>query len=89
MFVVGSRRRIEDRVSGTQAPLHLRDLFRADAKVFCHRLCLGMRQPGKTLLFLAKIEKQFALRLGRGDLDDAPVLEHEFVDFRANPVNGK
>ena len=48
-----------------------------------------MRQPGETALRLAQVEEQLALRFGRGDLDDAPVAQDEFVNFGANPVHGE
>src|SRR3546814_14784542 len=37
----------------------------------------------------AQVEKQFALRLGRGDLDQTPIAHNVFVDFSLDPVNGK
>ncbi len=48
-----------------------------------------MRQPRKALLGLSQVEKQFALRFGGGDLDDAPVLEDILVNLGTNPVNGE
>src|SRR3546814_14468147 len=44
-------------------------------------------QPAQALLALAQVEEQLALRLGGGDLDDAPVLEDELVHLGADPVH--
>ena len=38
------------------------------------------------MLHGAQVEKELALRLGGGELDDAPVLEDVFVDFGLDPV---
>ena len=43
--------------------------------------------PAQTLLRLAQVEEQLALRLGRGDLDDAPVAQDELVHLGADPVH--
>src|SRR3546814_6792973 len=44
-------------------------------------------QPAQALLALAQIEEQLALRLGGGDLDDAPVLEDVLVHLGADPMH--
>src|SRR3546814_10362032 len=44
-------------------------------------------QPAQALLALAQVEEQLALRLGGGDLDDAPVLEDVLVHLGADPVH--
>ena len=40
------------------------------------------------LLHRAQVEEELALRLGRGDLDHAPVLEDVLVDLGLDPVHG-
>ena len=50
-------------------------------------LHLGLVHPAQTGLGAAQVEEQLALRLGRGDLDDAPVLEDEFVNLGLDPVH--
>ena len=42
----------------------------------------------KALLHRAQIEKQFALRLGGGEFDHAPVFDDVFVNFCLDPVHG-
>ena len=37
----------------------------------------------------AQIKEQLALRLGRGDFDQPPVAQNEFMDFRLDPVYRK
>ena len=86
-LVIGVRRRIEYGVARVQALLHFRHFFRLDAEVLCDGLGFRSRQPGQAFFLLAKVEEQFALRLGRRDFYDAPVLEHELVNFGTNPVH--
>ena len=45
--------------------------------------------PAEGLFGAAKVKKELALRLGRSDLDDAPVLENEFVNLGLDPMDGE
>src|SRR3546814_1054651 len=66
-------------------------LFRSfalgDVEVGGHRAYFRGVQPAQALLALAQIEEQLALRLGGGDLDDAPVLEDVLVHLGADPMH--
>src|SRR3989304_7561751 len=49
-------------------------------------LCI---HPAQTFFRRSQVEKQLALRLGRGDFYDAPVTQDIFMNFRLDPVDGK
>ena len=72
-----------------QTRFHLQDVVGADAQLAGDRVHFLVVQPAQPLLGAAQLEKQLALRLGGGHLDDAPVAQDEFVDFRPNPMHGK
>ena len=38
---------------------------------------------------LSEIEEKFSLILRSGELDDAPVSDDVFLNFRSNPMDGK
>ena len=42
----------------------------------------------EALLFAAQVEEQFALRLGGGHFDHAPIFENVLVDLCFDPVHG-
>jgi hypothetical protein len=54
-----------------------------------HGLHFVVVHPAQALLGLAQVEEQLALRLGGGDLDDAPVAQDELVHLGADPVHRK
>src|SRR3546814_10363327 len=73
----------------SQTRFHLEHFLGLDLEIGRDRFGLGQVQPAQRLLLRAQIEEEFALRLGRRDLDDAPVLENELVDFGLDPVHRK
>ncbi|MNO90272.1 hypothetical protein D3C76_817790 [compost metagenome] len=88
-FVVGIGCRVEGHVVAAQAAFHFQHFARLDTEAFSDAVHFVIAQPGETLLLAAQVEEQLALRLGGGDLDDAPVAQDELVDFRLDPVHGK
>ena len=90
---------IQHHVTAGQAGFHLAHLFGLDLEVARDHVDLAVGQHlavrvalsrlgAEALLHRAQVEKQLALRLGRGDLDHAPVLQDVFVDLGLDPVNG-
>ena len=75
------------RVVGRQTTFHLAHDLRLDVEILGDRIDLVVAQPRQPLLGTAQVEEQLTLRLGRGDLDDAPVAQHIFVDLGLDPVN--
>jgi hypothetical protein len=88
-IVVGVRRRVERHVLAGQPAFHLAHFMGLDAEGVGHRVDFIIVQPGQALLLAAQIEEQLALRLGGGDLDDAPVAQDELVDLGLDPVHRK
>ncbi len=76
-----TRGRVEGHVASRQALLHLRDFGGGHAQVPGHGLRFLGREPGQVLLHPAQVEEQLALRLGRGDLHEAPVPQHVLMDL--------
>ena len=58
-----------------------------DAQIARHRGGLRLGQPRQILLHLAQIEEQLALRLGGGDLHQAPVAQHILMNLGADPMH--
>ena len=69
------------------ARFHLLHGLGIDVEVLGHGVHFALIHPAQTLTRLAQIEKQFALRLGGGDLDDAPVAQHVVVHLGLDPVH--
>ncbi len=79
-------------VAAGQTGFHLDHFFLLDAQAGCHLtgLAAGQRIDAFVIgLQAAQIEEQLALGFGRGDLDQAPVLEDVLVDFGLDPVHGE
>jgi len=88
VLVLGVRGRgVEGDVARAQAALHLGDLRGLDAELARHRRGLLGGEPAEVLLHAAQVEEQLALRLGGGDLQQAPVAQHVFVDLGTDPVD--
>ncbi len=81
--------RVERHIVARQTAFHLTHFTRLDAQAFCDTMHFIIVQPGQTLFLAAQVEEQLALRLGRGDLDDAPVTQDELVNFGLDPVHSK
>ena len=88
---------VEQHVAARHALLHLDDFLALDIQGAGHRIDLvrGERVAVgchvgvvfEALLHGAQIEKQLALRLGRGHLDHTPVLQNIFVYLGLDPVH--
>ena len=85
--VVVVHQAVERRVAGFEPALHLDDILRTHREVARDLVDLFARERPETLLRAPKIEEELALSLGRRDLDDAPVAEHELVDLGPDPVH--
>jgi hypothetical protein len=89
MVVVFVGCQVETDVASGQARFHLQHFALGDIEVGRHRAHFGGVEPAQARLRLAQVEEQLALRLGRGDLDDAPVLQDELVHLGTDPVHGE
>ena len=72
------------------ALFHIEDLFGFDIQ--CERDTLGflIGECCLAVFFqLSEIEEKFSLILRSGALDDAPVSDDVFLNFRSNPMDGK
>jgi hypothetical protein len=87
MVVVFVRGRIETDVAAIQTRFHLAHVGRIDIEFLRDRVHFLVVHPAQALLGLAQVEEQLALRLGRRDLDDAPVLQDELVHLGLDPVH--
>src|SRR3546814_9842486 len=87
VVVVVAGGRVEADVAAGQARLHLQHFALGNVEVGGHRAHFRGVQPAQALLALAQVEEQLALRLGGGDLDDAPVLEDVLVHLGADTVH--
>ena len=76
-------------VLAVNAAFHLKDVFGADVEFVGNHLGLAFVQPVQAFFHAAQVEEEFALRLGGGDFDHAPVADDVFVDFAFNPVDGE
>src|SRR3972149_421138 len=66
---------------------HLDHLLGLYTELARYRLNLGGREGLQAGFQTAQIEEQLALRFGRGDLDQPPVAQYEFVNLRLDPVD--
>src|SRR3990172_566608 len=66
---------------------HLDPLLGLYTELTRYRLNLGGREGLEAGFQTAQIEEQLALRFGRGDLDQPPVAQYEFVNLRLDPVD--
>ena len=83
------RRGVKTGVVGRQTPFHLAYHLGLDIEVAGDGIDFVIVQPGQTLLGAAQIEKQLALGLRRGNLDDAPVAQHKLMNLGLDPVHGE
>ena len=67
--------------------LHLDHFLGLDAQLGGHALDVGAGQRGEAALHRAQVEEQLPLRLGRGELDHAPVAQDVLVDLGLDPVD--
>ena len=101
MLAVIRGRGVEQHVAAGHAGFHLDDFLALDVEVPGDDVDFllgqgvamgeGVVHVGaglEALLLAAQVEEQLALRLGRGDLDHAPVLEDVLVDLGLDPVHG-
>jgi hypothetical protein len=72
-----------------QTGFHLDHFFRLHAQRLRYLPHFGRVQRVAAALEAAQVEEELALRLGRGDLDQTPVAQDVFVDFRLDPVDGE
>ncbi len=68
---------------------HLGYFLGFDTEGLGYRPYLRRRQRVEGRFHASQVEKQLSLRLGCGDLHQAPVPQDEFVNLGADPVNGK
>ena len=76
-------------VAGIQAFFHFHHVSSAHPQVPGYGVHLVLVHPAQALFSGAKVKEEFALGLGRRNLDNAPVAQDEFVDLRADPVHGE
>ena len=81
--------RLQRDVTATHAGFHLDHVLHPHIEVTCDRLRGFRAQRVGVALHRAQVEEQLALRLGRGDFDEPPVLQDVLMDFRLDPVHGK
>ena len=99
IFAIVARVGVEHHIATGHARFHLQHLFGLDMQAVGHLVDLirvqalavriGIADLGAHALFhRAQVEKQFALGLGGGHFDHAPVLQNVFMDFGFDPVQG-
>ena len=97
LAVVGLR--LERDVAAREAGFHLEDFLALDVQALGQRVDLALGQGRavrvlvlgvvlQRLLHRAQVEEELPLRLGRRDLDHAPVLQDVLVDLGLDPVHG-
>ena len=87
VLVIGAHGRVKGQVATAEASLHALHFLHIDTQLLGHRAGLLGAEPGQVFLGAAQVEKQFALGLGRGHLDDAPVAQDVLVHFGLDPVH--
>ena len=87
VIAIGVGKRIERNITTAQPRLHLQHVIGTDAQLPGDGVYFLAVQPAQSFFGAAQLEKQLALGLGGGDLDDPPVTQNEFVNLGANPVH--
>ena len=80
---------LQRQVVPRQARLHFAHFFRLDAQAVSNVSDLPRAECLAVRLHATQVEKQLALRLGRGQLDHPPVLQDVLVNLRLDPVDGE
>jgi hypothetical protein len=86
-LILALRQRFERDILAPHAGFHLDHFLALHVQLPRNRIRLVRRERGEAGFHAAQVEEQLALRLGSGDLDDAPVTQDKLMNLRPDPVD--